>query len=599
MEKRIMKHLLPIFLMVFALTIPAMAINDQPPEFAGADGSGHAFWDFTILAEDNAFPPNCFLYEPDVGISDTDEFFSRDADFDQDTGEGTAFFDDTENRLYSPKPEGTGDFLTLHVQWTWEAEDCFARDQAPGFLLEVWDGPDWDGGGYGGGCEADCVDQFEDNAIDLGGGLCHTFEEITLVEGEQDVAAATHISWLIFCNSEFGNAEECTVHDVVVNAVRHESEEPPTGTGASCLGATKAPVIGAVAQDPPSPPDPNVAPDLTILEEGETSDTFEVYVLLDIDPNIADCDGNVIIVLDPNASGGCAQYDLNATSCTSVELTFTESGEAAAQTVTVTAVDDDDDFEPTSEKLGLTIIAKDETLCDPNFFEALVSPSSVSVNIVDNDTASIDLSTDFVEFEEGGDCETVEVVLGLTPGAGGSVEIICGDVPQDGEAEGNDANEVFVDAEAILASFTPGSVTFDSTDFATPKTITLCPGDDDELNGEIPRPGGFEESLRDRSVFCYPVGSGSLNALKYNLEEEFPFGRSTGQFGPEGLEVFMESFDNECGSDGRNYYDVMNSDFSPIQVSDLANQVKHLKLEILEWTALSTCMTSGRLRLTT
>ena len=137
------------------------------------------------------------------------------------------------------------------------------------------------------------------------------------------------------------------------------------------------------------------------IEEGD----FNTYtVVLDTEPV-----GDVTVAI-----GGIANTDLTLDKTT---LTFTTSNWDTAQTVKVTAGQDDDAVDEEIVNIKHTVSSSNDTKYDG------LSAGSVAVTVTDDDTAGVTISEPSLEIEEG-DSETYTVVLDTEPA--GSVMVTIG-----------------------------------------------------------------------------------------------------------------------------------------------------------------------------
>ncbi|PIQ78900.1 hypothetical protein COV81_03885 [Candidatus Peregrinibacteria bacterium CG11_big_fil_rev_8_21_14_0_20_41_10] len=184
----------------------------------------------------------------------------------------------------------------------------------------------------------------------------------------------------------------------------------------------------------------------TDVTEGSTTDTFTV--VLDTQPT-----ASVTVALA--AAGSEVSFSANS-------LTFTTGNWNSAQTVTVTAVNDDIDENAETDTISYTV-----TSVDANYSGFDLSGSNITANITDNDTAGVTVtesagSTAATE----GSTDTYDVVLTTQPTA--------------------NVNIVITTTADFSTDKVDDTLTFTSGDWSTPQTVTLTATDDsiDETSPE-------------------------------------------------------------------------------------------------------------------
>ena len=179
------------------------------------------------------------------------------------------------------------------------------------------------------------------------------------------------------------------------------------------------------------------------IEEGD----FETYtVVLDTEPA-----GNVTVTI-----GGFAGTDLTLDKTT---LTFTPSSWDTAQTVRVTAGQDDDAVDEDVVNITHAVTSTGDT--DYNG----VAAGSVAVTVTDDDTAGVTISDTSLEIEEG-DFDTYTVVLDTEPV--GNVTVTIGGIAN---------TDVTLDKT---------SLTFTSGNWETAQTVRVTAGQDaDAVDEEV------------------------------------------------------------------------------------------------------------------
>jgi hypothetical protein len=194
--------------------------------------------------------------------------------------------------------------------------------------------------------------------------------------------------------------------------------------------------VGGVSVNPTS--------GLTTTETGGT-DTFTV--VLDAVPS-----DNVII--------GLSSSDTGEGSVSPTLLTFTQGDWNSAQTVTVTGIDDFSD----DGDIAYTIITTAASSVDNNFNGLTVD--DVSVTNTDDDSAGITVTPmSGLITDELGETDTFTVVLNTKP-----TDDVTIDLSSDNTNEG---------------TVTPTSLTFTSTDWDTPQTVTVTGVDDVAVDGDV------------------------------------------------------------------------------------------------------------------
>ena len=200
----------------------------------------------------------------------------------------------------------------------------------------------------------------------------------------------------------------------------------------------------------------NAQQDAITVEEGD-ADGGSYTVVLNTEPT-----EDVTIEIT-----GHADTDARLSSDT---LTFTADNWDDPQTVTVTLVEDDDAENETAIMLEHAASTASE---DNAYNDADLNISNVTVNFTDDDAAGVSVSTPSLEFVEGDDQDFFTVVLDSQPT--GNVTVSVELVP------------------TTVASVLPTSITFTTTNWATPRRVSVNPGT--EGTSEItlnPNNGGYE-----------------------------------------------------------------------------------------------------------
>jgi len=167
------------------------------------------------------------------------------------------------------------------------------------------------------------------------------------------------------------------------------------------------------------------------VTESGTKDTFTV--VLDSKPT-----HDVIVTLTSDDTGEATVSPDN--------LTFTSENWNTAQTVTITGVADDQDDENATSTITVSVNSS-----DTNYVSSKLSDKEVKVTTSDGDTAGFKLSETTVTATEGGDNATFTVELTSKPTSAVTIGI----------------------AGSTEASVSPTSLSFDASDWKTPKTVTV------------------------------------------------------------------------------------------------------------------------------
>ena len=119
-------------LLLLAIAAPALAEDEAPPGFAGADQSGAIFWEFS----ENSDQPTSYYYIPELA---SPEFGFRyyNGDWQWQAGGGIAgdgaMYQAGEESLVQKIPNGTGDNITVYLQVTWQGGELILGP-------EIWEG---------------------------------------------------------------------------------------------------------------------------------------------------------------------------------------------------------------------------------------------------------------------------------------------------------------------------------------------------------------------------------------------------------------------------------------------------------------------------
>jgi hypothetical protein len=141
-------------------------------------------------------------------------------------------------------------------------------------------------------------------------------------------------------------------------------------------------------------------------------------------------------------------------------VTFDSTNWDVAQTVTVTGVNDDVD----DGDVVYTIVTAEAASTDGKY--DVIDPSDVTVTNVDDDTAGITVAPTAGLFtDEGGGTDTFTVVLDTEPTADVTISLTSLDLTE--------------------GTVSPTPVTFNSTNWSTPQTVTVAGVNDDVADGDV------------------------------------------------------------------------------------------------------------------
>ena len=179
--------------------------------------------------------------------------------------------------------------------------------------------------------------------------------------------------------------------------------------------------------------------DLSITEGG----TLTYTVKPDTDPG-----SGATVTISTSVSGDSGAVSLSTTS-----LTFTTTNWETAQMVTVTAVEDEVDNEDQTVTISHGVSG----------YGTVSVAAAVTVTVTDDDTAGVSVSTASVTLDEGG-TTTYTVTLATQPT--GNVTI----TPNN--------------SHTSAVSLSPASITFTTTNWDTPKTVSVTAVDDENTDDE-------------------------------------------------------------------------------------------------------------------
>ena len=202
------------------------------------------------------------------------------------------------------------------------------------------------------------------------------------------------------------------------------------------------------------------------ITDNDTADVTISKTALTIDEG-ATATYTVVLDTKPTADvtvaiAGHADTDITLTGDTLTDdtLTFTADDWDTAQTVTVTAAEDDDAVDEEEATLTHTVTGTGEY--------AGVTADSVTVNITDNDTADVTISKTALTIEEGAS-DTYTVVLDTEPTADVTVSIA-----------GHADTDITLSGDTLADD----TLTFTSDNWDTAQTVTVTAGEDDDAVNE-------------------------------------------------------------------------------------------------------------------
>jgi hypothetical protein len=220
-------------------------------------------------------------------------------------------------------------------------------------------------------------------------------------------------------------------------------------------------LVGDVTSSDPSYN--NIAVDDAVAET--TDNDSSSFTVSDISENTTEDGGTatftVVLTAQPTAdvSTGITSSDTSEGTVSPSSLTFTSVNWSTPQTVTVTGVNDDLD----DGDIAYSIVTAAASSADSNYNN--VNPGDVSVTNTDNDDPSIVVVTTPLATTEDGLTDTFTIVLGSQPSAIVSVGLSSSDTSE--------------------ATVSPSSLTFTTSNWNTPQTVTVTGVNDDLDDGDI------------------------------------------------------------------------------------------------------------------
>ncbi|MBF2755614.1 MAG: autotransporter outer membrane beta-barrel domain-containing protein [Gammaproteobacteria bacterium AqS3] len=213
---------------------------------------------------------------------------------------------------------------------------------------------------------------------------------------------------------------------------------------------------------------------LQVSEAGETSQTFDIVL------NTRPAD-DTVIRLDNSDKSTDGSVEITTSGALNDRVTFTPTNARTPQTVTVTA---EEDADAESERVTISLNVDD----GPTEYTRLnLADYSVTVEVTDDDTAGLDLSTQTLDLVEGGASGTFRVNLKSKPTADVTVTLTS-----------SDSGAVVVDTDNNPSNGNQSTLTFTSSDASEtdvmnrncsgqwncPLTVSVLPVDDDDILSE-------------------------------------------------------------------------------------------------------------------
>ena len=264
------------------------------------------------------------------------------------------------------------------------------------------------------------------------------------IEGVTDTELTLNKTTLTFTSGNWNTTQEVTVtaeqDDDAVDEEVVTIKHTVSSSGDAKYDGLTAPSVPVTVTDDDTAGVTISEPSLDI-EEGD-SDTYTV--VLDTEPV-----GDVTVTI-----GGITDTDLTLDKTT---LTFTDQDWDTAQTVRVTAGQDDDAVDEEVVNITHTVASTDDSDYDG------LAVNSVPVSVTDDDTVGVTISETSLEIEEG-DSDTYTVVLDTEPA--GNVVVTLGGVTD---------TDVTPDETAL---------TFTDQNWDTAQTVTVTAEQDDDAVDE-------------------------------------------------------------------------------------------------------------------
>jgi hypothetical protein len=368
MEDLIMKKII-MFIMVLAISAPALADDLNPPDWAGAPGTIHGIWNFPSAesGQYGDYPEEGGMVSHDTH-PDPGEYDDED---DPDPGEVAhqhmmineggaeswlANHEGREGVVTGEMNFGNFNFpgegskiIRLQLTYTGSEIEWFYFDAPP---LDEWGGP---------------ASDYLVETIDLGLGWFHSTYDFPI-----EINPAWEQFWV-------GDAPGTMYYDqIVIDTICYEGAEPPVGPGRS---GAKPPVTVDTSSDMPvyEPADAGGPP-----PAGSTTGQLHVSLTWQPGESIAYPNFTATVVIEPNEVGLHEDFIFpDATDPNGdITLTFTEANYSVPQPVNVEALADLDREGNQRYPIELTVTID---IADPNFGNPTPVIVESSVLVVDND----------------------------------------------------------------------------------------------------------------------------------------------------------------------------------------------------------------------
>ncbi len=281
--------------------------------------------------------------------------------------------------------------------------------------------------------------------------------------------------------------------------------------------------------------------------QGGSGITQDMVIALDPNVGSVSASGSVVVTLDPNTT----QVTLNGVS--SLKLTFTDTDWTTPQTVTVAGVEDTN-FEACVS--SFVFQAAVESSSDAHFDQG-AAQVPLQIDLIDEDNGCVFVEAEDTELNELlSEADTGSLVYSLNRApSSGSVFIAVDDSFED-------PNSPYFKAD-------PNVLTFTTSNWAIPQTVTLNPQQDDELRGTAP--GSGEPSVTT-AISTVSVSSPGDNFF-VNPDPETQENLNA----PAAVEISIT--EDECGAQEFGSVDFNQDCF--VDISDLSSFVE-------EWLGCST-----------
>ena len=242
-----------------------------------------------------------------------------------------------------------------------------------------------------------------------------------------------------------------------VDTVHEEELIAHRGSGGEYEGTAKT--VTVIVQDDDIPPGVVVNPTMVTVTEGDVDIngdpvTASYTVVLTTQPT-----ADVVVTVAGHAAGGDVTVNSSASA---VELTFTSSNWATAQTVTVAAVDDSAAEGEETVELIHTVTDSDSAVEYGD-----VAVASVTVSITDNDAVGVTISPTTLTVTEG-DAAGVSYTVVLTSQPAGDVTVTV---------SGHSGTDLTLSGTTLSGD---DELTFTTANWGTAQTVTVTAAEDDD-----------------------------------------------------------------------------------------------------------------------